>query len=73
MFSCVNVDKIPDWLVQVKLIPTIGILKSGLLTVKVDASLRTLTYIRCGIDCSWTEAPVIWNLGVDEVMVDPSE
>jgi hypothetical protein len=73
MFSCVKVDKIPDWLVQVKLIPVIGILKSGPLTVKVEASLRTLTYIRCGIDCNYTDALVIWNLGVNEVIVDPSE
>jgi hypothetical protein len=73
MFSCVNVDKIPDWLVQVKLIPVIGILKSGSLIVSVDASLRTFTYIRCGIDCNCTDALVNWNLGVAGVIKAPSE
>jgi hypothetical protein len=53
------VDRIPDWLVHVRLIPVIVILKSESFTVSVEANLRTLIYIKCGTDCSWTDALVI--------------
>jgi hypothetical protein len=64
---------IPDWLFHVKLIPVIGMLQSGSLTVNVEANLCKFTYIRWEIDCNYTDALVIWNLGIDEVIVDPSE